>query len=314
MVLITGASGFIGGSLAQYLSHFYSVRALVRRIHLSSTSSLEYISGFDLSRETDLRDVFSGVEVVVHCAARVHVMNETALDPLEEFRQINVRGTINLATQAARAGAKRFIYLSSVKVNGESTILGKPFTPDDIPNPSDAYGISKFEAESALRDLAVKTGMEIVIIRPTLVYGHGVRANFAALIRLVKLGIPLPFGLVNQNRRSFVALENLLSFIKECISNPKAANQIFLISDGYDLLTTSLLKEIAHASNKSITLIPIPLFLLRLFLKIIGKYSVAERLFGSLQVDISKCYDLLGWTPPVKVRQGLQQAISRVLR
>ena len=312
MVLITGASGFIGGSLAQYLSNFYSVRALVRRIHLPSTSSLEYISGFDLSRDADLRDVFSGVEVIVHCAARVHVMNETALDPLEEFRQINVRGTINLATQAARAGVKRFIYLSSVKVNGESTILGKPFTSDDIPNPSDAYGISKFEAESALRDLALKTGMELVIIRPPLVYGHGVKANFAALIRLVKIGIPLPFGLANQNRRSFVALDNLLSFIKECISNPKAANQIFLISDGHDLSTTSLLKEIALASNKSIILIPIPISLLKFFLKIIGKSSVSERLFGSLEVDISKCYDLLEWTPPAKVQLALQQAISRV--
>ncbi|MEI6470253.1 MAG: NAD-dependent epimerase/dehydratase family protein, partial [Betaproteobacteria bacterium] len=215
MVLITGASGFVGGALAQYLRQFYSVRALVRRSH--SSSSIEYISGFDLSREIDLGDAFAGVEVVVHCAARVHVMNETALDPLEEFRQINVLGTINLATQAAQSGVKRFIYLSSVKVNGESTKIGKPFRPEDAPNPSDPYGISKFEAELALKDLAVKMGMELVIIRLPLVYGHGVKANFAALIRLVGLGVPLPFGLANQNRRSFVAMDNLLSFIKACI-------------------------------------------------------------------------------------------------
>ena len=308
MVLITGASGFVGGALAQYLRQFYSVRALVRRSH--SSSSIEYISGFDLSREIDLGDAFAGVEVVVHCAARVHVMNETALDPLEEFRQINVLGTINLATQAAQSGVKRFIYLSSVKVNGESTKIGKPFRPEDAPNPSDPYGISKFEAELALKDLAVKMGMELVIIRLPLVYGHGVKANFAALIRLVSLGVPLPFGLANQNRRSFVAMDNLLSFIKVCIGHPKAANQTFLISDGQDLSTASLLKEIGLASNKSIQLIPIPISLMKSFLKIVGKATVAERLFGNLQVDISKCYELLEWTPPVKVHQALKQAIS----
>ena len=219
-------------------------------------------------------------------------------------------GTINLATQAAQSGVKRFIYLSSVKVNGESTKIGKLFRPEDAPNPSDPYGISKFEAELALKDLAVKMGMELVIIRPPLVYGHGVKANFAALIRLVRLGIPLPFGLANQNRRSFVAMDNLLSFIKACIGHPKAANQTFLISDGQDLSTASLLKEIGLASNKSIQLIPIPISLMKSFLKIAGKATVAERLFGNLQVDISKCYELLGWTPPVSVHQALKQAIS----
>lgn len=314
MVLITGASGFVGGSLVKYLSRFYLVRALVRHPKNSADLSVEYVSGFNLSKESHPGYIFSEVDVVVHCAARVHVMNETNADPLEAFRQINVRGTINLATQAADSGVKRFIYLSSVKVNGESTEPGRPFTSDDIPSPSDAYGISKYEAESALQALAIKTGMEVVIIRPPLIYGYGVKANFAALIRLVRTGIPLPFGLANQNRRSFVAIDNLLSFIKECISNPKAANQIFLISDGQDLSTKSLLKEIALASNKSISLIPIPISFLRFFLEIIGKSSVAERLFGNLQVDISKCYDLLEWKPPVRIRQTLRQAVSRVDR
>ena len=312
MVLITGASGFVGKALVQYLSSFYLVRALVRVPHSSSNSFIEYIAGFDLSNDANLIDIFAGVDVVVHCAARVHIMNEIVADPLEEFRQINVRGTINLAIQAAQSGVKRFIYLSSVKVNGESTILGRPFTPNDIPSPSDAYGISKFEAESALQALALKTGMEIVIIRPPLVYGHGVKANFAMLIRLVKLGIPLPFGLANQNRRSFVAIDNLVSFIKECITNPNAANQIFLISDGQDLSTKGLLKEIALASNVSIKLIPIPISLLKFFLKLMGKSSIVERLFGNLQVDIDKCHDLLGWTPPMKVDQALKQTISEV--
>lgn len=314
MVLITGASGFIGGALLQHLSSFYSVRALVRCPQPSFNSSIEYIPGFDLSKDVDLSNALEGVKVVVHCAARVHVMNEAALDPLEEFRQINLRGTVNLALQAAQKGVKRFIYISSIKVNGGSTKIGKPFSPDDIPSPSDAYGLSKYEAESALQDLAVKTGMEVVIIRPPLVYGHGVKANFAALIRLVKLGIPLPFGLATKNRRSFVAIDNLISFIKECIVNPKAANQVFFISDGQDLSTTSLIKAIALASNKSITLIPIPVPLLNFFLKVIGKHSVSERLFGNLQVDISKCYNLLGWIPPIKVDQALRRTIAEINR
>lgn len=314
MVLITGASGFIGGALLQYLSSFYSVRALVRCPQPSFNPSIEYIPGFDLSKDVDLSNALEGVKVVVHCAARVHVMNEAALDPLEEFRRINLRGTVNLALQAAQKGVKRFIYISSIKVNGESTKIGKPFSPDDIPSPSDAYGLSKYEAESALQDLAVKTGMEVVIIRPPLVYGHGVKANFAALIRLVKLGIPLPFGLATKNRRSFVAIDNLISFIKECIVNPKAANQVFFISDGQDLSTTSLIKAIALASNKSITLIPIPVPLLNFCLKVIGKHSVSERLFGNLQVDISKCYNLLGWIPPIKVNQALRQTIAEINR
>lgn len=310
MVLITGANGFIGGALTQYLSRIYSVRALVRCIHLPSHASVEYVAGFNLSHDSNLGDIFSEIDTVVHCAARVHVMSETALDPLEEFRSVNVRGTINLATRAAQSGVRRFIYLSSVKVNGESTKIGKPFTPYDAPSPSDAYGISKYEAESALQSLAHKTGMEVVIIRPPLVYGHGVKANFAALIRLVKLGIPLPFGLANKNRRSFVALDNLISFISECISNPKAANQVFLISDGQDLSTFSLLKEIALASNKSILLLPIPITIMQWFLALVGKSSIAERLFGNLQVDSSKCHELLGWKPPVGVHQAFVQVIS----
>lgn len=314
MVLITGASGFVGGALARYLSRFYSVRGLVRRAPPSVDASIQYIAGFDLSSNHNLADVFSGVDSIVHCAARVHIMSESAANPLEEFRLINVLGTINLATQAAQAGVKRFIYLSSVKVNGESTVIGQPFRPEDIPCPADAYGISKLEAESALQALAIKTGMEVVIIRPPLVYGYGVKANFASLINLVRLGVPLPFGLVNKNCRSFIAIDNLLSFIKECIGNPKAANQIFLISDGHDFSTASLINEIALASNKKILQLPIPVSILQWLLRVIGKTGVAERLFGSLQVDISKCNNLLGWNPPMTVRQALQQTISGVNR
>ena len=310
MVLITGASGFVGGALAQYLSRFYSVRGLVRHAPPFVDPSIQHIAGFELSSNHNLVGVFSGVDSIVHCAARVHIMSETAENPLEEFRRVNVRGTINFATQAAQAGVKRFIYLSSVKVNGESTEMGRPFRPEDKPSPADAYGISKFEAESALQVLAIKTGMEVVIIRPPLIYGHGVKANFAALISLVRLGIPLPFGLANTNSRSFVAIDNLLSFIKECISNPKAANQVFLISDGQDLSTASLLSEIAIASNKKILQLPIPIPILQWILRVLGKTGISERLFGNLQVDISKCNSLLGWTPPMKVRQALRQVIS----
>jgi nucleoside-diphosphate-sugar epimerase len=312
MVLITGASGFVGGALAEYLSYRYLVRALVRNCPSSLNPSIEYVPGFELSGEANFGNIFSGVKVAIHCAARVHVMSEVAANPLEEFRRVNVQGTINFATQAARAGVKRFIYLSSVKVNGESTKAGKPFRPEDTPRPLDPYGISKLEAELALQILSSKTGMEIVIIRPPLIYGRGVKANFAALIGLVKLGIPLPFGLANKNFRSFLAIDNLLSFIEECIANPKAANQIFLISDGHDLSTTSLLNEIALAGNQKIFQLPIPISILKAVLRIAGKSDISERLFGNLQVDISKCYDLLKWVPPMKIRKALQLTIAGV--
>jgi nucleoside-diphosphate-sugar epimerase len=310
MVLVTGASGFVGGELVRYLSGKYSVRAVARTFSAVDDDVFEKMPGFDLSEQTDWSQALQGIDVVVHCAARVHIMNEVALDPLEEFRRVNVRGALRLAQQAADSGVKRFIYLSSIKVNGESTKIGMPFTPQDKPSPKDAYGASKWEAECALMDLGSKTNMEVVIIRPPLIYGAGVKANFASLIRLVQLRIPLPFGLANNNLRSFVALGNLLSFIEKCIQHPRAANQTFLISDNEDVSTATLLKKIARANNRKIYLIPFPIMLFRKFLSAIGRGGIADRLFGNLQVDISKSRSLLGWEPPLSVDEGLQKTIQ----
>lgn len=311
MVLITGASGFVGSALTRFLIDHYPVRALSRSKHNFSNPNIEFISEFDLTKDYSFEDLFFGVEVVIHCAARVHVMNEKSADPLKSFRRINVDGTMRLASQAAQCGVKRFIYLSSIKVNGEHTKVGHPFTPEDMPRPLDPYGKSKFEAEVAIQKLCTKVGMEFVIIRPPLIYGAGVKGNFEALVRLVSLGIPLPLLYADKNRRSYIALDNLLSFIKQCIDNPCAANQIFLVSDGRDLSTASLLREIANAANKSNILLPLPIWVLKAFLCVIGKRRISERLFGNLQVDISKCHNLLGWVPPINQDQAFKKVFVR---
>jgi nucleoside-diphosphate-sugar epimerase len=233
-------------------------------------------------------------------------MDDTATNPLDEFRKVNVDGTLNLARQAAQAGVERFVFISSIKVNGESTPLEQPFHADDVPMPVDAYGISKHEAEQALRQLADETGMEVVIIRPPLVYGAGVKANFYSMMRWLDKGIPLPLGAIH-NQRSLVALDNLVDLILTCTQHPAAANQTFLVSDGEDLSTSELLRRMANALGKSATLLPIPAGWLQFGAALLGKSAVAQRLCGSLQLDIVKTRQLLNWTPPVSVTAALQQ-------
>ena len=262
-----------------------------------------------MSLDADWREAVAGIEAVVHCAARVHVMNDKAADPLAAFREVNVDGTMNLARQAATAGVKRFIFISSVKVNGEATQPGCPFTEADTPNPQDAYGQSKHEAEQGLRQISADTGMEVVIIRPPLVYGPGVKANFASLMRAVKRGWPLPLGAVH-NQRSFVAIDNLVDFIVTCISHPLVANQTFLVSDGHDLSTTDLVRRMALAAGVPSRLIPVPTWAMRAGGALIGKGDAVQRLCGNLQIDISKSHTLLGWTPPVSIEEGLRRAMS----
>lgn len=240
-------------------------------------------------------------------------MNENSSDPLAAFRAVNVEGTLNLARQAAGAGVGRFVYLSSVKVNGEKTDAGHPFTADDAVAPDDAYGQSKHEAEEALRALALETGIEVVIIRPPLVYGPGVKANFARLMHAVHRGLPLPLGAID-NRRSLVALENLVDLIVKCIEHPDAANQTFLVSDGEDLSTTQLLKKIGQALGKPSRLIPVPLVLLKLAGDLVGRGAAIQRLCGSLQVDIEKTRRCLDWTPPLSVDEGLKRVAEEYLR
>jgi UDP-glucose 4-epimerase len=239
-------------------------------------------------------------------------MHDKAADPLTEFRKVNVEGTLNLARQAAEAGVRRFIYISSIKVNGEQTFLGQLFTEDDLPAPLDPYSISKYEAEEGLRKLAQQTGMEIVIIRPPLVYGPGVKANFLAMMRWLRKGVPLPLGAIH-NQRSFVALDNLVDLIVTCIDHPAAANQTFLVSDGEDLSITGLLRRMGLALGRPARLIPVPVFLLTAGAALVGRRDMAQRLCGSLQVDISKAQTLLGWKPPISVDEGLHRTAQGLL-
>ncbi len=308
-ISITGATGFVGSALVTELmsARGFEVCALTRNSPLHPLAGVQYMPLGELSPNTDWRPGLSRVDAVVHAAARVHVMNDTAADPLIEFRRVNVQGTLNLARQAAAASVRRFVFISSIKVNGESTQPGIPFSANDIPAPLDPYGVSKMEAEQGLRGIALETGMEVVIIRPPLVYGPGVKANFQTMMQWLARGVPLPLGAID-NRRSLVALDNLVDLIVTCIDHPAAANQTFLVSDGEDLSTTQLLQRMGRALGKPARLVPVPPALLNLSAFLIGRTAVAQRLCESLQADISKTRRLLNWVPPLSVDEGLKKA------
>ena len=307
-LLLTGASGFVGGFLMREASTRSFLVRIAGRGYLSLTDlpECEQSSGFELLSDADWSQALIRVEVVIHCAARAHIMNEELADPLAEYRKVNVVGTLNLARQAAAAGVKRFIFISSIKVNGESTAPGQRFLASDIPAPEDAYGQSKLEAEQGLLALAQETGMEVVIIRPPLVYGPGVKGNFASMIRLVDKGLPLPLGAIH-NRRSLVGIDNLVDLIMRCIDHPAAANRIFLAGDGEDLSTTELLRAVGKAMGRPARLMPLPAAFLRCGATLLGKQAVAKRLLGSLQVDISQTCDDLDWKPPFTVEESLRR-------
>lgn len=309
-VLVTGASGFVGRALMHRLQPTsMDVLGAVRR---PTGRVSEFVQVGDLAEATDWRPALEKRDIVVHTAARVHVMNDAVADPALAFQRVNVDGTLRLARQSAEAGVKRFIFISSIKVNGETTTLGQPFTADEQPAPVDPYGISKLKAEQELRELATTRGMEVVIIRPPLVYGPGVKANFLSMMRWLYKGIPLPLGAIN-NRRSLVALDNLVDLIVTCIDHPAAANQTFLAGDGEDLSTTELLRRMGAALGRPARLIPVPPALLSAGATMLGKRAVAQRLLGSLQVDISKTRALLGWTPPVGVDEALRKTAAHFL-
>lgn len=309
-MLVSGATGFVGAAVVDELlaSPEIQVWGGIRESGKKLPVGVMPLRMQDLGAATCC-ELPSGISVLVHCAARVHVMNDESTDPLAVFRKVNVDGTLNLARQAAEAGVKRFIFISSIKVNGEETELGKPYTADDTPAPIDPYGISKLEAEQGLLALAAETGMEVAIIRPVLVYGPGVKGNFASMIDLVEKGIPLPLGSIH-NKRSLVGIDNLVDLIIRCIDHPAAANQVFLAGDGEDLSTTQLLNRVAKAMGRPSRLIRVPAALLQLGVILLGKKAVAQRLLGSLQVDISKTRQLLDWTPPVSVDEGLKRCFS----
>jgi nucleoside-diphosphate-sugar epimerase len=310
MILVTGATGFVGGALVRRLAadpSFDGVVAAVRRKAEALPEGVAQVLVGDLLPATDWRRALQGVDAVVHCAARVHVMRDDSTEPLQAYREVNVSGTLNLARHAADAGVRRFVFVSSIKVNGEATQPGHPFTADDVPAPLDPYGVSKLEAEQGLREIEAQTGMEVVIVRPPLVYGPGVKANFASMMRCLARGIPLPLGAI-QNARSMVALDNLVDLLVTCVKHPAAAGQIFLVSDGEDVSTTELLRRIALAMGKKPFLLPIPAFVLEWGTALLGKRDVAQRLCGSLQLDINKTRQLLDWTPPVSLDEGLHRA------
>lgn len=313
-ILVTGATGFVGSALCRSLldAGVFDVHAALRSSSAALVAGVEPFTVGELSSETAWGAALTGVDVVIHAAARVHVMNETADNSLDEFRRVNVQGTLNLARQAAAAGVSRFIFISSIKVNGEFSRPGQALTADDVPAPLDPYGVSKYEAEQGLFELASATGMQVVVIRPVLVYGPGVKANFHSMMRWVRRGLPLPLGAID-NRRSLVALDNLLDLIVTCIDHQRAANQIFLVSDGEDVSLTQLLRALGRALGRPARLIPVPATMLRLAAVMFRRRDLAQRLLGSLQVDITKNRQLLGWTPPVTLSQGLEKAARSLL-
>src|SRR5688572_4249094 len=314
MILVTGANGFVGSALTARLARSPAgVRAAMRRPPTAPQPGVEHVAAPSLSAGADWRRALTGVSAVVHAAARVHVMRDDSRDPLAEFRGANVEGTVALARQAAAAGVRRFVFLSSIKVNGESTPPDLPFSAADVPNPQDPYGVSKLEAERALGELARETGMEVVIVRPPLVYGPGVKANFFALLKWLQRGVPLPFGAIH-NRRSLVALENLVDLLAICVEHPAAPGQTLLVSDGEDLSTTELLRRLAAALGKHAMLVPVPQQALILASRALGAGGLAQRLCGSLCVDIGPTRRLLGWAPPVSVDEGLRAAAEAFLR
>ena len=309
MILVTGATGFVGLAIVErFVLDQVAVRAVVRRAGFQIHTNAQSVQVSGLAPDTDWGSTLVGVDVVVHAAARAHIMRDTAIDPLGEFRRVNVQGTLTLARQAATARVRRFVFISSIGVNGAETFQ-RPFTAHDQAAPHSPYAASKYEAEVGLQELAAETGMEVVIIRPPLVYGPNAPGNFGLLMRWLQRGIPLPLGAI-QNQRSLVALGNLVDLISTCLTHPAAANQTFLVSDGEDVSTTELLQRMGQALGRPALLLPVSASWLKLAATLVGKPDMAQRLCGSLQVDVFKTRQLLGWSPAFTLQQGLTKAAA----
>jgi nucleoside-diphosphate-sugar epimerase len=305
-ILLTGAGGFVGTAVRKRLGLGQYTLVSVSRKPIHG----EVLGLGDMGPDTDWTALVSGCDVVIHLAARVHVMNEHASDPYAEYFRVNVRGTRKLAEQAAAAGVKRLIFMSSIKVNGEKTLPGRPFTENDIPAPKDPYGLSKYEAELAIQDVAKSTSMDYVIIRSPLIYGRGVKANFQAMMNWLARGLPLPLKGMNQNRRSIVGLSNLVDLIVTCLDHKNASNEVFLISDGEDVSTASLLKRLGVALEKPAKLFYVPDLCLRIASFLFRKQAIYQRLCESLQVDIGKTKKLLDWVPPYSLEDEMKATFT----
>lgn len=308
-VLVTGASGFVGVRLLEHLDATgVPSRAAIRKKALEPSGSAGHVIVGEINSQTDWGQALNDVNTVVHLAARAHVLKEEFADPLEAFREVNLQGTLKLARQCAELKVRRLVFLSSVGVNGNES-LG-PFTERNAPAPNEPYAVSKCEAEQALRVLAQETGLEVVIVRPPLVYGPNAPGNFGSLLRWVGKGLPLPLGAVTGNRRSFVALDNLVDFIVTCINHPAAANETFLVADGQDVSTAGLLREVGTAMGRPARLVPVPVPVLKAGAAMLNRREMARRLLGSLQVDASKAREWLEWTPPVSFEEGVRRAVA----
>lgn len=302
--LVSGANGFIGSALVAYLR---DKRIPVTGVVRGAAGNNGFVQADAVGPDMDWSEILRGHEVVVHTAGRAHVLHNRGANSLAEFRLVNVDGTLTLARQAAEAGVRRFVFVSSIGVNGN--INTRPFTAADQPNPAEPYAQSKWEAERGLMQLATETDMEFVIIRPPLVYGPGAPGNFGSLVRWIERGIPLPLGAIN-NKRSLVGIDNLVDLIIRCIDHPAAANHVFLAGDGEDLSTTELLRGVGKAMGKPARLVPVPAGLLQFGATLLGRKVMVQRLLGSLQVDISKTCELLDWKPPYTVEEGLRRCFE----
>jgi len=311
-IAVTGASGFVGQALCASLrAQGRTVLPLVRTAGPTDPIGARAVG--DMGSGARWSSALKGIDCVVHCAARVHVLRDEDPDPLAAFRRVNVAGTHALAMAASAAGVRRLVFLSSLKVLGEQTPPGAPFHAHSPPSPQDAYGQSKWEAEQALWEVSSTTGLEVVVVRPPLVYGPAVKANFLRLMQLVAKGFPLPLGGIH-NRRSLLALGNLTDLLQICVDHPTAAGQTFLASDDQDLSTPELIRGLAAAMGRRATLLPVPASWLRLAGRLTGQTPQLERLMGSLQVDIGHTREVLSWVPPWTVQQGLKLAVQEVRR
>lgn len=307
-ILLTGATGFVGRAVHQRLDadKLYNLTIATRR-EVEVSDGVGVVKIEDLTAETDWTGALQSIDIVLHAAARAHVMKDKLADPLVEYCKVNVEGTLQLARQALKAGVKRFIFISSIGVNGNTNTV--PFTVEDTPRPADLYAQSKYRAEQALWEITNNTDMELVIIRPPLVYGPNAPGNFGSLINWVRKGIPLPLGAIH-NKRSLISLDNLVDLIVTCIDHPAAANEVFLAADGEDVSTTDLLRGVAKAMGRPARLVAIPAGFLQLGATVVGKRAMAQRLLGSLQVDVSKARQVLGWQPPLTLEQGLKRCFD----